>query len=247
METTVKKTTPKNILVAGSMCGGQYKTTTIATLGDCLHSLGYSVKFIALDLVGKPILQILYPATACYDPRNPVAMHESMDDAIRCPEDIVIIDCPGCGWGKELPEIAATAITEFGARVVIAPIINAQDEYSLHGAHAFSKAFHGIEADDIILANNWLESPETTNLMESRKGKLLIEISEGRVIQFPPFSAFMRQGYNRNPAVPSAYLSDSNPLRAASWEKHHKECLQSVSQYAEWLTGKVTPTLAPLP
>jgi hypothetical protein len=236
---------PKTIIFAGNLCGGQHKSTSIATLGDCLQTLGHTVKYIALDIMGIPMLKRLHPPTTQYDPRWTEAMDLAMRDAVQSPEEIVLIDCPGGGWGEKLPDLASLAQQELGARVIIAPIIDAQSENSIEGAAAFIEMFSNTANEYAIIANNWPENPESHNvLLESEGGKLFCQLARDRVIQFPPFSQRMRRDFHDKPAVPSAYMTNSNPFEAAPWKSYHKQCLESVAKYAEWLAGKPTPTAA---
>lgn len=231
----------KTILIAGNLCGGLYKSTTIATLGDCLQTLGHSVQYIDLDVPSNQMLQKLQPKTVGFDPRFTGYMSNAMDAAIQSPEDITIIDCPG-GTMDAITKAATMADDACSARIVIGIIINAKYDYPLIGGIEFAKTFGNLDPEFIILANNWEDTPNV--LLETPEGKLLSDLAQGRVIQFPPYSDVMKCDFRETPAVPTLMADAKNPIAAAPWKSHHEETLQSVAKLTEWLVGKSIPHAA---
>jgi hypothetical protein len=231
----MKTTAPKTILIAGSQGGGQFKSTTIATLADALQIIGHSTKTIAIDHGGKPMLQKLCPDT----------VHVSLSDgavgayeaAYKFPADITIIDSPSC-YAENLADSTFLIPPEAGgARIVVGVIVNTQSEHSLECGVQFAYPFAPYSPEYIVLAVH--DGASNKNVLKSPGGKLLTELAEGRVIEFPAFSQLLRQQHNDRPAVPSVHIAQAaNPISALPWKRYQAEVLESVSRHAEWLIGK---------
>ena len=142
-----------------------------------------------------------------------------------------------------IAKTATMADDSCSARIVIGIIINAERDYTLSGTIEFAKTFGNLDPEFIILANDWKDTPNV--LLETPEEKLLSDLAQGRVIQFPPYSEVMRRDFIKRPAVPTTIMADAeNPFAAAPWKHYHKETLQSVAKLAEWLVGKSIPNAA---
>jgi hypothetical protein len=231
--------TTKTILIAGNQGGGQFKSTTIASLADSLQTLGYSTKTIAIDRDSSPsTLQRLCPDTVRISANNGGAT-AAMEAAYDSTEDIVIIDSPS-GFAENFanPELLPT---EGGTRIVVGVIIDAQSEHSLECGFYFANALFPLASDYLILAVNdgWAINHNAKNILESPGWQELVKLAEGRVIEFPAYSQLMRRDHNAQPAVPSVHIANAtNVLAAYPWRSYHNGVTQSVSQHAEWLVGK---------
>ncbi len=213
----------------GNIYHDKFRTLSIVTLGSCFEALGYSVQYIALDVSSKPPLLQFKPSTICLNPCLSDELSTAFDRAADADEDITIIDCPSGGWIDDFIHLAATAQSGSGSscpRFVISPIVNSLRESSVEFGLEFTKLFHAIDADDIIIAHHWQEDPERLGALFSRKGRLLTEIAEERIIEF----SFL---INRFKSTPLQLDFDS--------------CLRSVSMHAPWITGKPLPNSHPTP
>lgn len=245
----MKTTSTKTILIAGNQAGGQFKSTSIATLADALKSIGYSTKTIAIDHGGKPMLQKLCPDTVhiSLSAGAEGAYHTAYDSTA----DIAIIDSSSC-YAENLanPEIMGP-LAEAGVRMVVGIILNIQSEHSLECGIEFAKAFEPLNPEYIVLAvhPSW-PSPgwpsHYPGILDSLDGKWLTELAQGRVIEFPAFSQLMLRVHNDRPAVPSVHIAQAaNPISAVPWQSYLAKVLESVSRQAEWLIQKKTHLPSP--
>ncbi|TAE87554.1 MAG: hypothetical protein EAZ82_07735 [Verrucomicrobia bacterium] len=228
----MKATTPKTILIAGNMAGMQYTSTLIGTLGDGLQALGYSAKYVAIDIEAKPMLQKLHPSTVHIRHYDSAAT----DDAVyNSPADITMIDCPLC---YKIPHLLIPP-TDCGYRIVTGIVVNTRSERSIAGGIEFAKTFNPISSGCIVLAvAGRVENSAALNDGKER----LTEISGGRVICFPRFTMSMCFQNALRPTVPSGHIAQArNEKIASDWRGYQKETLESISSHAEWLTGKPIP------
>lgn len=231
----------KTIMFAGSMCGSQYKSTTIAILGDCLEALGNTVKYINLDATPNSTLQFLQIQAESYDPGSLSCMYNAFCDANNCYEDIVIIDCPVDGCMQDLIEFSTIEQSDDYTRILFVPIVNSQDQKSLEGAMEFVSLFSALPHQLVILANNWDQKHNI--LSDTSMGKLLCLMAQGKLIKFPAFSNRMR----KESVEQSAFMTKANRFADVVWESYHKQCLESICPHTKWLTGKPLPSEAPNP
>lgn len=233
----------KTILIAGNMAGGQYKSSTIATLADALHTLGHSTKTIAIDYEAVPTLQRLCPDTVRIS--LSAGAEAAMKAAYDSTADITIIDSPSCYAENLANTELLSLLAEGGTRIVVGVIINTQSEHSLECGVPFAYPFAPYSPEYIVLAvhGGGAINHNAKNILESPGGKLLTELAQGRVIEFPAFSQLMRQQHNDRPAVPSVHIAQAeNELMSATWKRYQTKTLKSVSQHVEWLVGKPMPT-----
>lgn len=239
------RTPPHTILIAGNQGGGQRKSATIATLADALQSIGYTTAPIAIDSSANSMLQKLLPCTRHLFPLRDGAegVYQAAYDSTA---DITIIDSPSC-YAENLanPELLRL-LAEGGARIIVGVIINTQSEHSLECGVQFAYPFAPYSPEYIVLAvNDRAIESNANSVLESPGGQTLVQLAQGRVIEFPVFSQRMLRDHNARPAVPSVHIAKAtNPFEAVPWQSYHKKVLESVSQHAEWLTGKPIPTPA---
>jgi hypothetical protein len=228
----------KTILIAGNQGGGQFKSTTLASLADALQTIGYSTKTISIDCPSSPsTLQRLCPDTVSI-PANNGGAAAAMEAAYDSPEDFVIIDSP-TRYTENLANQLLSLLTKGGTRIVVGVIINPRSENSFELGMQFAQAFAPYTPEYIVLAVSDGLKKSTNFLVETKQGQLLTQLARGRVIEFPAYCQLMRSDQNARPAVPSVHISNAeNVFTAEPWRVYHNEVTQSVSQHAEWLVGK---------
>lgn len=204
----MKPTPPKTILIAGNMAGGQYTSTTIGTLGDGLQTLGHAPNYIAIDRASSPpTLQRLCPGTIHIQPDD--GEGAAFEAAYESSADIAIIDCPACYADQLANPESLGPLAKGSTRIVVGIVVNPQSDHSIECGIGFADAFSSIADEYLVLTvtDGWDNSRNL--LLETKMGKLLIELAKGRMIKFPQYSEVMRRDHNARPAVPSAHISQA--------------------------------------
>ena len=239
----------KTIIFVCNNKGGIGKSTTAACVGDALQKLGYTVLYLSGDQTTNIVLKNLHPTTHHFYIREIDEVDEAMKLAMSATEDVIIFDLPG----DSSRDAAAyfnqqdfKVFREAGLRFVLA-VAAVQHKDSIVGGIQWVETF--LDNADIILFANGSRTPEgeTIDLTKVDGGSDLIELADNRIVEVPGFNKEMLKQYLKNPAVPSAYFGElgkklgMDMMKMARWRRLHNRVMESVSNHAEWLTGKPIP------
>lgn len=242
----------KTVIFVCNNKGGIGKSTTAAYVGDALKSIGYTVVYLSGDQTTNIVLKTLHPSTRHFYIGNTDEMDAAIKLAMNATEDVIIFDLPGNSSHDAADYFSKQGFKVFrdgGLRFVLA-IAAVQHKDSVVCGIQWIETF--LDNAEVILFANGSKTAEgtTIDLTKIEGGEDLIELAQNRIVEVPTIRKDMLKLYSEHPALPTAYFGEYGKklgldmMKAARWRQFHHSIVKSVSQHAEWLTGKPIP--APL-
>lgn len=239
----------KTIIIVCNNKGGIGKSTSAGFIGDALEAIGFTVLYLSGDQTTNIVLKTLQPSTRHFYIRDIDEVDEAMKLAMAATEDVIIYDIPGdssLDAAKYFAQQGFKVFRDAGLRFVLA-IAAVQHKDSVVGGIQWVETF--LDNADVILFANGSRTPENQpiDLTKVEGGSDLIELADNRIIEVPAFTREMLKQYSTNPAVPTDYFGElgknlgMDMMKASRWRRLHHSIVRSLSQHAEWLTGKPIP------
>jgi AAA domain len=238
---------PKTIIISGNDRGGVGKTFNNVQLGDALECLGYNVAYVDAD-PGSNSMQEIVPSALVVDPRR----EEDLNNlAIRVKEDNSDAYIVDLGAGQTAHVLGKyfrknlNIYNQLGLRIVVGVSINSDSE-SIKCSIPWAQNLADI-GEFVTLINH--EKPLEFDIARLPAAEDLIELSEGRVIDFPRLGEMILKHYSEIKGRAGDYCEGGalveelgiGIFELASWQDYRNSVVLSVFPHAEWITGRSCP------